>query len=133
MKSLKSKLNYLAKELKAVRAKDIMTKSIITTTQEATLTDVAVLMTKKRISGLPVVDRGKKIKGIITATDLFLVMDMIKYGDIIENDFMRVSNPTVKFAMSTEVVKIKKNTSPDKIISPCLFIFTVSVNFSFQS
>lgn len=110
-------LNDLARSLKSIKAKDIMTKDVITTTERATLADIAEIMTKARISGLPVIGEKGKIVGIITDTDLFLVMDMIKAGDVVENGKRAVSNPTVKFAMSTEVIKITKNTTLEEILA----------------
>ena len=116
-KSKRPKLKDLTRRLKSIKAKDIMTKDVITTTENTTLADIAELMIEARISGLPVIGKKGKIIGLITATDLFIVMDMIKSGDIVENGKIAVSNPTVKFAMSTEVIKIKKNTTLDEIIA----------------
>ena len=117
-KKPKRRLNDLVKTLGSIRAEDIMTKDVITTTEQTTLADLAVLMVKKRISGLPVVGKRGKITGIITATDLFIVMDMIKSGDVSpENNGMSVSNPTVKFVMSTEIVKAKKETTLEEVFT----------------
>ncbi len=112
----KSIIRALGRRLKSIKAKDIMTKDVITTTEDATLADLATLMIKARISGLPVIGAKGKVVGIVTANDLFVVMDMIKSGDVVEDGKMAVSNPTVKFAMSTEVTRIKKDTTLDEII-----------------
>ncbi len=109
--------NLLTKKLKAIKAEDIMTKNIITTTEDTTLVDIAQMMIRDRISGVPVVGKTGKIMGVITATDLFVVMDMIKSGDIVEGEKKAVFNPTVRFAMSTEVVKIKPTTTLEEIIT----------------
>lgn len=116
-KKLKPGMNQLTKRLRAIKAKDIMTEYVITTTENANLAEVAEIMIKARISGLLVVNKKGRITGVITATDLFIVMDMIKSGDVVKNRTIAISRPTVKFAMSTEVVKIKKNTTLDKIIN----------------
>ena len=116
-KNLRNELKTLTKKLKSIKAKDIMTKSVITTTEDTTLADIAKVMIKARISGLPVIGKNKGIVGVITADDLFIVMDMIKSGDVMEDNVMAVSNPTVKYAMSTEVIKINKNTTLEKIIA----------------
>jgi len=113
----KPRMKNLTEKLKSIKAKDIMTKDVITTKESASLADIAKLMIKMRISGLPVVGKKGRMVGLITATDLFLVMDMIKSGDIVGDDMMPLSNPTVKFALSTGVVKIRKNTTLDEIIS----------------
>lgn len=115
--NIREELRSLTRKLKSVKAKDIMTKKVITTTEGKNLSDIAKLMTKNRISGLPVLRKKNKLVGLITATDLFLVMDMIKSGDVVSSDMQVISNPTVKFAMSTQTVKIKKNTTLEEIIS----------------
>ena len=48
-----------------IYAKDIMTKQVVITRPDANVADVAKLMNKFRIGGLPVVDDGKLV-GIIT-------------------------------------------------------------------
>jgi len=117
IKTPKRRLSDLAKSLRAIRAKDIMTKEVITTKEDTTLADIAGLMVKRRISGLPVLKKKKELVGIITADDLFIVMDMIKSGDMVGNGLMAISTPTVKFAMSTEIIKVKKNTTLEEIFA----------------
>lgn len=112
-----SRLKRLTKKLRAIKAKDIMTKKVVTTQQSATLAETAKLMTKARISGIPVMAGKGRIVGIVTATDLFIVMDIIKFGNAVEEDALPVSDPTVKFIMSTEVIKVKKNTTLEEIIT----------------
>lgn len=114
---IKQELKILTKRLKSIKAKDIMTKKVITTTERGNLADITKLMIKDRISGLPVLKRRNKLVGLITARDLFVVMDMIKSGDVVSTDMRAIYNPTVKFAMSTQVVKIKKGTTLEKIIT----------------
>ena len=117
MTKAKIKSDSLGKRLKAIKAKDIMSKNVLTTTENTTLAELADLMIQTRVSGLPVVGKKGKIVGVITATDLFVVMDMIKSGDVVENGIVAVTNPTVKFAMSSEIVKIRKDTSLEEIIT----------------
>ena len=115
-KTIKSGLDGLTEKLNSIKAKDIMTKKVITTTEATHLADVAGLMIRERISGLPVVGPKKKISGIVTANDLFIVMDMVKSGDVADNGNSEVFGPTVKFAMSADVIKIRKNTTLAEII-----------------
>lgn len=115
-KSVKVLLSNLSKKLNSITAGDIMTTRVVSTTEDSYLSDVAETMIKERISGLPVMNKKGKVVGIITETDFFLVMDMITSGDIVENGKLEKSHPTVKFAMTTEVVKIKKSTNLNKII-----------------
>ena len=114
---IQSKLKQLSKKLKAIKAKDIMTKKVITARPNKTLADIAEIMIKHRISGLPVVDAKQRLVGMITTTDLFLVMDMIESGSVVEEDMREVSNPAVKFAMTAVIKTLKKTTSLDDIIA----------------
>jgi len=108
-------LQELTEKLKQIKAKEIMTKDVITVAKDETLGDVAELMINKRISGFPVLE-DDKIIGIITANDLFLVMDMIKTGEIPENNCQGCS-PKVSFAMSTEAITVSPETNLDEIIA----------------
>jgi len=93
-----------------------MTEDVITVRKDDTLTDVAKLMITKRISGFPVIENDKII-GIITANDLFLVMDMIKAGEVLKDNGTDYSQPRVSFAMSTEIITVNPEGTLDDIIS----------------
>jgi len=111
-----SKLAQLEKNLKSVLAKNIMTKAVLTVKEDLHLTELAAMMLEKRISGLPVVDADGKMTGVITQTDLFNLMFMLRSGDIVEEGEKAVSNPTVKFAMCVDVISIKEETTLAEII-----------------
>jgi CBS-domain-containing membrane protein len=53
-----------------LQARDILTKEVITATPETTVTEVAALLERHRISGVPVVDAGGRVVGVITQSDL---------------------------------------------------------------
>jgi CBS domain-containing protein len=53
-----------------MRAADVMTHRVTTTTPEATVTEAARVMLEHRISGLPVVDSDGRIVGMVTEGDL---------------------------------------------------------------
>jgi CBS domain-containing protein len=109
-------LEKLTEQLKQIKAKDIMTKEVITVKKEDTLSEVAELMISKRISGFPVVE-DNEIIGIITTNDLFLVMDMIKTGEILKDNNIDYSQPKVSFAMSTEIITVSPEGNLDEIIA----------------
>ncbi|MFC1480258.1 HPP family protein [Candidatus Omnitrophota bacterium] len=109
-------LKSLDKKLKKIKAGDIMTRDVITTSRDQDLYDVAKLMIKNRISGLPVVSGTGKIQGVITENDLFMVMDMVKSGDVMPAKGKRGVMPAVNFAMSTDIASVSKNATLDKII-----------------
>jgi CBS-domain-containing membrane protein len=116
MKKKKDAIRDLSTRLGAVKAADIMSKEVISARKNTALSDIAEIMIRKRISGLPVTDEAGKIVGVITANDLFMVMDMVRSGDIPASARNKDKEPTVMFAMSTKVHKVKESTSLEKII-----------------
>lgn len=109
-------LQELTDNLKKIKARDIMTKDVITVKKDDTLDEIATLMIEKRISGFPVLENDKII-GIITADDLFMVMDLIKTGEILTDNSENNSLPKVDFAMSSEFVTTEPETDLDEIIA----------------
>jgi acetoin utilization protein AcuB len=55
-----------------VKVEDIMTKEVVTISDDTAIEDAARVMTDSKISGLPVLHDGKLV-GLITETDLFKV------------------------------------------------------------
>ena len=53
-----------------MKAEDVMTRAVITIDPDATVLQAARLMLQHRISGLPVVDGGGRVVGILTEGDL---------------------------------------------------------------
>ena len=53
-----------------MRARDVMTRAVATTTPETTVEKVAKLLINLRISGVPVLDRNGQLVGIVTEGDL---------------------------------------------------------------
>ncbi len=73
----KFEANYLLTKMKV---SEIMTKEVFTIKDSATIEEVALLMYKNRIGGVPVVaeNEPQKIVGIITETDIFkLLVDVM--------------------------------------------------------
>jgi acetoin utilization protein AcuB len=64
-------LHYLIAKIKV---KEIMTHDPITISQDATIGEAARAMLDNKISGLPVVDRQRRMVGIITESDIFRIM-----------------------------------------------------------
>ncbi|HZY44256.1 MAG TPA: CBS domain-containing protein [Anaerolineae bacterium] len=58
--------------LAKIKVEDVMTKKVITVTEDTPLEDAARIMVDNKIGGLPVV-HGDKVVGIITETDLFKI------------------------------------------------------------
>ncbi len=53
-----------------LKAKDIMTKDVITAKNETTIEELARLLIDHKISGVPVVDDDNQLIGIVTENDL---------------------------------------------------------------
>jgi CBS domain-containing protein len=53
-----------------MKVKDIMTKDVVSVKEGATLKEVNSILVKNDISGLPVVDEGGRVIGVITEDDL---------------------------------------------------------------
>ena len=54
----------------AMIARDIMTRTVYTISPEASVQEVAQLLSRKSISGVPVIDKEGKIMGIVTEADI---------------------------------------------------------------
>jgi len=67
-----------------MKAADIMVKDVVTTGPEASVQELATLMLERRISGLPVVDGGGRLLGIVSEGDLIrrpeIDTDRVKLG-----------------------------------------------------
>lgn len=60
--------------LSKIKVKDIMTKKPITVPPDYTVEETAEILMKHKISGVPVVEKGGDVVGIITRDDLFKVL-----------------------------------------------------------
>ena len=63
-------LNY---QLSRIKVSDVMSKKVITVSENASIEAAARIMADKKVGGLPVM-RGDELIGIITETDLFKVL-----------------------------------------------------------
>jgi acetoin utilization protein AcuB len=63
-------VSYLVSKIKI---KDVMTKHVLTTTEDTPIEEAALVLIDNKIGGLPVLSNGKVV-GIITETDLFKIM-----------------------------------------------------------
>ncbi len=112
-----------------LEAKDIMTKDVITISPEATVEELARLLMDYKISGVPVVDKEKKIAGIVTENDLirknkrFHIPTVIRLFDAyflldsgkVEEEIRKMVATTVDEICTKKVVSITENTSLEEI------------------
>lgn len=53
-----------------IKAKDVMTRNVVTVTPETEVTEIAGLLLEKHFNGVPVIDRSGNLVGIICQSDL---------------------------------------------------------------
>jgi acetoin utilization protein AcuB len=68
--SSEEELGRLKERLGELKIKDIMTSQVVTLSPNNTLEDALLLMQQVHVGALPVIDRDRKILGIITVRDL---------------------------------------------------------------
>jgi CBS-domain-containing membrane protein len=61
-----------------VMVRDVMTRNVIRVRDDADITEVTNLLSENRISGLPVVDEGGRVIGVITEADVLSMAGMKK-------------------------------------------------------
>jgi predicted transcriptional regulator len=90
--------------VQVLKAKDLMTKEVITVNEEMSVVDLAKILCENKISGVPVVDKDKKLVGVVTEKDL---INIIFSGN--------VRNTKVGDIMSRNIIKFTPDTDIDKI------------------
>jgi CBS domain-containing membrane protein len=76
----------VARLAQSVKARDVMTRDVVRVGMDAPLPEVARLMAQRSISGLPVVDAGNRVVGVISEKDF--VSRLCGGGDL--RSFMEV-------------------------------------------
>jgi CBS-domain-containing membrane protein len=112
-----------------LKARDIMTKDVITVGSEATVEELARLLIDHKISGVPVVDNEKRIIGIVTENDLIRknkrlhIPTIIRLFDAyflldsgkVEDEIKKMVAATVDEICVRKVVSITEDTSLEEI------------------
>lgn len=68
-----------------MQVKDIMTKDVISVFENTEVKNIAEILTKERIHGVPVIDKDRKVIGIVTETNFFARVD----GDAYLSKFVK--------------------------------------------
>ncbi len=111
------------------KAKDFMTEDVITIKPEATVEELARLLMKHTISGVPVVDDEKNLVGIVTENDLISqnkrlhIPTVIRLFDAfivlgsgrINEEIKKMAGSTVDEICTKKVVSITEETSLEEI------------------
>lgn len=113
-----------------LKAKDIMTREIVTVYPDTEVVQAAKLMLDKHISGLPVVDKEGHVKGIICQSDLmaqqrkiplpsfFILLDgaiSLTSPQQIENEIRKMSAVKVSEAMTPDPITVDTETGLEDI------------------
>ena len=111
-------------------AKDIMTTEVITVQMQTTVNELAEILWKKRISGVPVLDDDGKVVSVVTENDLIdqskkvHIPTMISLLDSViflesskktEEEIKKMAGNTVQDICSRELVTVSEETGLDEI------------------
>ena len=114
-----------------LRARDIMTKELITVSPKTEITKAAKILLEKGINGIPVVDSGRLV-GILCQSDLiaqqkklpipsvFTLLDgfiPLRSAKHFEKAFKKIAATTVADSMTPDPVTVQPETSIEEIAS----------------
>lgn len=116
-----------------MQIKDIMIHDVITVTPESTINEVALLLRKHRLHGIPVIDEERKVVGIVTESDFFLkdhnffylptYIEMVKEGMPApeemggDGQIERFFKATVKDIMTKECVTLPEVATIEDLVT----------------
>jgi CBS domain-containing protein len=113
-----------------LKAKDIMTKEVITVQPDTEVVHAAKMLIEHHINGLPVVDKEGRLKGILCQSDLivqqrkiplpsfFIILDSfvpLTSSKNIDKELQKMSAITVKEAMTPDPITVDPETSLEDI------------------
>lgn len=105
-----------------VVAEDIMSPVVVSVMDQTLIKDAAHLMLRDRISGVPVLNDKKELRGILTITDLFRVIHEtdLETGRQMTSAHKHVRDLTVGEVMTDMVRTIEKQTPLNEIVQIAL-------------
>lgn len=112
----KGDIKKIEERLKSIKAVHIMSRFAITTKDNESVSNLAHVMMRFKISGVPVVDKNGEICGIVTATDLFSLMRNIVQDIETGEDHRSYKDLKVEQIMTKDVVNITEETSLYEIV-----------------
>ena len=116
--------------MKDLTAADIMQPNVVTVKEDTSVRELAELLSKKKISGAPVVDDQNRVVGIVSEGDLVLQDAEIHFphyiellGNIIylesvkkyEERLRKVAAASVSEIMTTDVISVQKGASVHEV------------------
>jgi CBS domain-containing protein len=113
-----------------LKARDIMTKEVITVSPDMEITKAAKILLERRINGLPVVDAFGRLVGILCQSDLVVQQKRFPIPSVftllesfipltsmkrIDKEVEKIAALTVKQAMTTDPVTVGPNTDIEEV------------------
>ncbi len=99
---------------------DIMTDEVIVVYEDMLIRQLAHLLLRKRVSAFPVVSKKVGLVGIISMTDLFMILNKAyikKTDDEFHKRLSMFRNMTVGDVMTKKVIVVEPTTSLDEVIN----------------
>jgi len=109
-------LHALSRITRSVKARDIMTRDVISVGNEVSLKRVAELMARNAISGMPVVKKDKKVVGVISEKDF-----LSRMGGKSPKSFMGVIAECLR-GKGCVAVSIREQSARDIMTSPAITV-----------
>jgi len=100
----------------AVKASDIMTRTVVTVTPETPVMEAAGLMAVKEVSGVPVIDKDNNVVGVLSERDF-----LSRMGGGGTKNFMTVVARCLE-AKGCAAVAIREKTVKDIMTSPAVTV-----------
>lgn len=112
------------------KARDIMSKKVLTVTLETTVSELAKLLTQNNINGAPVVDKDNVLLGVVTENDLLFqkkkvhiptvinILDSVIYlesQDRMKEEMQKISGVTVAEIYSKKFKTVNPDTPIDEV------------------
>lgn len=109
-------------------AKDIMTKKVVTVSKDSTVGDLAKILIKNKVSGVPVVNENNNIVGMATEADIILKESTLplplsfgsafmKNYETLTKDDKEYLKTKVEDIMTREVKTVKEDIRLDKVVN----------------
>lgn len=111
-------------------ARDIMNREMITITDEATVKELARILSIHQIGGVPVIDKNGKLVGVVTENDLIYqtkkvhiptvitILDSVFYlenPDKMEEEIKKMAGIKVKDILTSSPITVTEDTPLDEI------------------
>ena len=112
------------------KAKDIMTRNVLTVSLDTTVSELAELLTVNGINGVPVTDSEGSLLGVVTENDLIFqkkkvhiptvlnILDSVIYlesPEKMKKEMQKITGTSVKDIYTKPVTTVEKDTPIDEI------------------